>query len=98
MGDADTLLLKIRADLCHFELQYMKKLNRQERVVEEVKLAIKPHYSKGRLSKTEYKEILRKAVPKVKMLKPFISSVCNKIFCTCTCFHNSLVSAETQSL
>jgi PHD and RING finger domain-containing protein 1 len=46
-------------------VQYMKKLNHQERVVEEVKLAIKPHYSKGKVDKVEYKEILRKAVPKV---------------------------------
>ena len=45
--------------------QLIKKLNRQERVVEEVKLAIKPHYSKGRINKQEYKEIMRKAVPKV---------------------------------
>ncbi len=43
----------------------MKKLNHQERVVEEVKLAIKPHYSAGKINKEEYKEVLRKAVPKV---------------------------------
>ncbi len=48
-----------------FCLQLMKKLNRQERVVEEVKLAIKPYYNKGKINKDEYKEIMRKAVPKV---------------------------------
>ena len=45
--------------------QYLRKLNRQERVVEEVKLAIKPYYAKGRINKDEYKDIMRKAVPKV---------------------------------
>lgn len=43
----------------------MKKLNRQERVVEEVKLVLKPHYNKKRINKEEYKDILRRAVPKV---------------------------------
>ncbi|ODM93592.1 PHD and RING finger domain-containing protein 1 [Orchesella cincta] len=45
--------------------KYLKKLNRQERVVEEVKLALKPYYSKRQLNKDEYKEILRRAVPKI---------------------------------
>ncbi|ODM95129.1 PHD and RING finger domain-containing protein 1 [Orchesella cincta] len=43
----------------------LKKLNRQERVVEEVKLCLKPHYIKKHVTKDEYKEILRRAVPKV---------------------------------
>lgn len=46
-------------------MQFLKKLNRQERVVEEVKVALKPHYTKKLISKEEYKEILRRAVPKV---------------------------------
>jgi len=45
--------------------QYLKKLHLQERVVEEVKMAIKPFYSSKKISKAQYKEILRKAVPKV---------------------------------
>lgn len=45
--------------------QYLKKLNRQERVVEEVKLVLKPHYAKKHIAKEDYKEILRRAVPKV---------------------------------
>ena len=45
--------------------QYLKKLHLQERVVEEVKMAIKPHYAKKDINKDQYKEILRKAVPKV---------------------------------
>lgn len=46
-------------------LQFLKKLNRQERVVEEVKLVLKPHYNKKHVNKEEYKDILRRAVPKV---------------------------------
>ena len=34
--------------------------------MEEVKLAIKPHYNKGRINKDEYKDIMRRAVPKVR--------------------------------
>lgn len=45
--------------------QFLKKLNRQERVVEEVKLVLKPHYNKKHISKEQYKDILRRAVPKV---------------------------------
>ena len=37
--------------------QFLKKLNRQERVVEEVKHAIKPHYAAGKIDKADYKEI-----------------------------------------
>jgi hypothetical protein len=49
----------------HF--QFLKKLNRQERVVEEVKLSLKPHYTKKHITKEEYKDILRRSVPKVSM-------------------------------
>ena len=48
-----------------FFLQYLKKLHHQERVVEEVKLAIKPHYQRREINKDEYKEILRKSVNQV---------------------------------
>lgn len=47
-------------------MQFLKKLNRQERVVEEVKLVLKPHYNKKHVTKEEYKDILRRAVPKVR--------------------------------
>ena len=43
----------------------MKKLQVQERAVEELKLAIKPFYQKREVTKEEYKDILRKAVQKV---------------------------------
>ncbi|KAF6205818.1 hypothetical protein GE061_019992 [Apolygus lucorum] len=45
--------------------KFLKKLNRQERVVEEVKMVLKPHYAKKHVTKEEYKEILRKSVPKI---------------------------------
>ena len=51
-------------------LQFLKKLHRQERVVEEVKVVLKPHYAKKHISKDEYKDILRKAVPKVSQSQP----------------------------
>ncbi|CAH1176324.1 unnamed protein product [Phaedon cochleariae] len=63
--------LKILEDLPNsaVEMQvkdkFLKKLNRQERVVEEVKLVLKPHYNKKRISKEEYKDILRRSVPKI---------------------------------
>lgn len=50
----------------------MKKLNRQERVVEEVKLSLKPFYNKKDISKEDYKAILRKCVPKVKYNLQFL--------------------------
>lgn len=45
--------------------KFLKKLNRQERVVEEVKLSLKPFYNKRNISKEDYKAILRKCVPKI---------------------------------
>ena len=55
-----------------FSQQYLKKLHLQERVIDEVKLAIKPFYSSKKINKEQYKLILRKAVPKVtlKMMCP----------------------------
>ena len=34
--------------------------------MEEVKLAIKPHYNKGRINKDEYNDIMRIFIPKVR--------------------------------
>merc|ERR1711892_374531 len=45
--------------------KFMKKVQRQERIVEEVKLVLKPAYNNRKISKEAYKEILRKTVPKV---------------------------------
>ena len=49
-------------------------MNRQERVVEEVKLAIKPYYAKGKIDKEDYKDIMRKAVPRVRINQSECSS------------------------
>ncbi|KAF7278248.1 hypothetical protein GWI33_008604 [Rhynchophorus ferrugineus] len=45
--------------------KFLKKLNRQERVVEEVKLVLKPYYNRKKITKDEYKDIMRRAVPKI---------------------------------
>ena len=47
--------------------QFLKKVQRQERIVEEVKLVLKPAYNNRKISKEAYKEILRKTVPKVEL-------------------------------
>ncbi|XP_078586694.1 uncharacterized protein LOC144868390 isoform X2 [Branchiostoma floridae x Branchiostoma japonicum] len=43
----------------------LEKLNRQERVAEEVKLALKPFYQAKKVNKEQYKEILKKSVVQV---------------------------------
>jgi len=45
--------------------KFLKKVQRQERIVEEVKLVLKPAYNTRKINKEAYKEILRKTVPKV---------------------------------
>lgn len=45
--------------------KFLKKVQRQERIVEEVKLVLKPAYNDRRITKEHYKEILRKTVPKI---------------------------------
>ncbi|XP_055620591.1 PHD and RING finger domain-containing protein 1-like [Toxorhynchites rutilus septentrionalis] len=60
VGDDDEDLSKLST-----KERFMRKLNRLERVVEEVKLVIKPFYNKKQINKEEYKDILRRAVPKI---------------------------------
>lgn len=45
--------------------KFLKKVQRQERVVEEVKLSLKPFYNKKTIGKEDYKDIMRKCVQKV---------------------------------
>ncbi|XP_053684264.1 PHD and RING finger domain-containing protein 1 [Sabethes cyaneus] len=59
-GDDDEDLSKLTT-----KERFLKKLNRLERVVEEVKLVIKPFYNKKQINKEEYKDIMRRAVPKI---------------------------------
>lgn len=47
--------------------KFLQKLHRQERVVEEVKLALKPFYNRKHVSKEDYKLIMKKCVPKVSL-------------------------------
>ena len=43
----------------------MKKVQKQDRIVEEVKLLLKPAYNDRKITKESYKEILKKTIPKV---------------------------------
>merc|ERR1712029_1304200 len=45
--------------------KFLKKVQRQERIVEEIKTVLNPHYNRKRITKEDYKDILRKCVPKV---------------------------------
>jgi len=45
--------------------KFLKKVQRQERIVEEIKLVLKPVYNNRKISKEAYKEIMRKTVPKI---------------------------------
>eukprot|EP00096_Caligus_rogercresseyi_P013567 TRINITY_DN61_c1_g1_i2.p1 TRINITY_DN61_c1_g1~~TRINITY_DN61_c1_g1_i2.p1 ORF type:complete len:179 (+),score=46.91 TRINITY_DN61_c1_g1_i2:408-944(+) len=45
--------------------KFLKKVQRQERIVEEIKMVLKPYYNRKKIDKDAYKEILRKCVPKV---------------------------------
>ena len=52
--------------LPYHPLQFLKKVQRQERIVEEIKMVLKPFYNRKKISKESYKEIMRKCVPKVR--------------------------------
>ncbi|XP_055523961.1 uncharacterized protein LOC129717806 [Wyeomyia smithii] len=43
----------------------IQKLQRQDRIVEEVKHFLKPHFNKKRINKDEYKDIMKKSIPKI---------------------------------
>lgn len=45
--------------------KFLKKVQRQERIVEEIKTVLKPYYNRKKINKEDYKDILRKCVPKV---------------------------------
>lgn len=69
LANSQNITITINKPINHFNHsspQYLRKLNRQERVVEEVKLILKPHYNKKHITKEEYKDIMRRAVPKVR--------------------------------
>ncbi|KAG1677403.1 Splicing factor, arginine/serine-rich 19 [Nymphon striatum] len=47
------------------QVMFLNKLNQKERAVEEVRLALRPYYHKQDIGKEDYKEIMRKAIPKI---------------------------------
>ena len=63
-----TMIYNLMSILTLYLLQFLKKVQRQDRIVEEVKLVLKPAYNQRKITKEAYKEILRKTVPKVKMI------------------------------
>lgn len=78
-------------------MQFLKKLNRQERVVEEVRLALKPYYTSKRISKGDYKEILRKCVPKVSSVRLYIVFFLYRELISVKCFHLDLSHQEWRN-
>ena len=58
--------------------QFLKKVQKQDRIVEEVKLLLKPAYNDRKITKESYKEILKKTVPKVSTF--YIVNVLYRIF------------------
>lgn len=58
---------RIEINICHeqFTFQFLKKVQKQDRIVEEVKLLLKPAYNDRKITKESYKEILKKTIPKV---------------------------------
>lgn len=44
-----------------------------DQIAEEVKLALKPHFAKSLINKDEYKDIMRKTVPKVRRITTLVS-------------------------
>uniref|UniRef100_H2ZVP9 SR-related CTD associated factor 11 n=1 Tax=Latimeria chalumnae TaxID=7897 RepID=H2ZVP9_LATCH len=60
-GNKERVIVEANADSSKKE----KRLQIQEKAVQEVKLAIKPFYQNKDITKEEYKEIVRKAVEKV---------------------------------
>ena len=49
----------------HFFFQGIARLQRHEQIVDEVKLALKPFFKHGEITKDDYKLIMRKSVEKV---------------------------------
>lgn len=49
-------------------IDILQTLNRMDQIAEEVKLALKPHFAKSLINKDEYKDIMRKTVPKVRSI------------------------------
>ena len=53
--------------------QGIARLQRQQQIVDEVKLALKPFFKGGEVSKDEYKLIMKKSVDKVRLFCFFLA-------------------------
>lgn len=50
----------------------MSKQELKEEIANEVKMVLKPFFSTGLISKEDYKDIMRRAVPKVCLLLSYV--------------------------
>ena len=62
--------------LTSFIFQGIARLQRHEQIVDEVKLALKPFFRHGEITKDDYKVIMRKSVEKVCLREFFQSRTC----------------------
>ena len=62
--------------LTSFIFQGIARLQRHEQIVDEVKLALKPFFRRGEITKDDYKVIMRKSVEKVCLREFFQSRTC----------------------
>ena len=51
--------------VCCFFFQGIARLQRHQQIVDEVKLALKPFYRQGKITKDDYKLVMKKSVEKV---------------------------------
>ena len=50
-----------------FSLQHQQKVETRTKVEKEMKATLKPYYKSRKITKDDYKHILRKCVPKVRL-------------------------------
>ena len=62
-----------------FLLQHQQKVETRTKVEKEMKATLKPYYKSRKITKDEYKHILRKCVPKVSKIENLINrlEICN---------------------
>lgn len=78
----DLTFLPFLNDLYYFfSLQGIARLQRHEQIVDEVKLALKPFFKHGEITKDDYKLIMRKSVEKVCGIVLSNDLLCNHSIC-----------------
>ena len=71
----------LRKILYFWIFKHLKKVKFQEQVVEQAKQAIKPYYEQRQITKDEYKDILKKAVNKVRQnIEQYANCFCSIVF------------------